>query len=72
MKIGLVVDGKECDISEDGVEQFLPFLMNTEENSAPSKFEEKTPKNEVPLLQYDTLSKWMFAKSKSCNISSLE
>ncbi|ASI77710.1 hypothetical protein AB3H50_10900 [Bacillus pacificus] len=68
MKIGLVVDGKECDISQDGVEAVFTLFNEYEENSAPSKFEEKTPKNEVPLLQYDTLSKWMFAKSKSCNI----
>ncbi|WP_114555670.1 hypothetical protein [Bacillus sp. K6W] len=71
IKMDLVVDGKEYDINQDEEEAVFNLfnLFNEyEENSAPSKFEEKTQKNEVPLLQYDILSEWMFAKSKSFNI----
>ncbi|MGG3043478.1 hypothetical protein ABEO76_09940 [Bacillus anthracis] len=68
IKMDLVVDDKKYDKNQDEEEAIFNLFNEYEENSAPSKFEEKIQKNEVPLLQYDTLSEWMFAKSKSFNI----
>lgn len=69
MKIGLVLDGKKYDISdEDGEEAVFNLCNEYEENVVPTEFKENQPKNEVPLIQYESLSEWMFTKEKGFNI----
>lgn len=68
MKIGLLLDGEEYDISQGGEEAVFNLCNEYEDNVVPSKFKENQPKNEVPLIQSENLSKWMFVKRKSFNI----